>query len=309
MAKRKNLRARLAPRLIWVAKHAPPSLLMAGRPLLAASLGAVPGWRAQVEDGMQRALGPNGYSAQHVRDYFRHLADLFTFSAAVYRSGMQAGSLSAVWRHDPQAQQSYQEALGKGKGALMVCPHLIGHEIMAGTATAQVPVTVLARESPDADYEAIKQEWYRALGLEVVYRPRKNSQFHGLEEMTTALRVLRKNRVLALTPDLVQRPGSGIPVRLFGGSVDLPAGPFFLAVRTGAPLLPSFFHEENRRYLLWTHPPLALPGSGDRDADIAAVAQAWTDLFEAFLRKHPDMWQFWLDKRWYGWLKDKDKER
>ncbi|HEU4754197.1 MAG TPA: lysophospholipid acyltransferase family protein, partial [Armatimonadota bacterium] len=120
-------------------------------------------------------------------------------------------------------------------------------------------------------------------------------------EMTAALRALRKNRVLALTPDLLQKPGRGIPVRLFGRQAELPAGPFFLATRTGAPLLPSFFHREAGRYRLWTHEPLSASGE-DHDAAMREMAQRWAALFEAFVREHPDMWQFWLDKRWSAWL-------
>ena len=36
--------------------------------------------------------------------------------------------------------------------------------------------------------------------------------------------------------------------------------------------------------------------------DIAGAAQEWADRFERFVRAHPDMWQFWLDKRWRRWL-------
>lgn len=300
--KKKTLRARLAPPLVRLAERAPTGVLLSLRPALALGLGAIPGWRKRVRSSLLAALGRDSFREEQVTEYFRHLSDLFVFSAAVYRSGVHTGALAALWEHDPEGRRIFAEALVGGKGALMVCPHLIGHEIMAGTITREVPLTVLVRESPDADYEAIKQRWYTALGLEVVYRPRKGSQFQGLEEMTTALRVLRKNRVLAMTPDLVQRPGSGIPVRFFGRTVELPPGAFFLALRTGAPLLPCFFQVENGRYRLWTHAPLEPPNTGDRDADVAAIAQAWTDLFEAHLRRHPDMWQFWLDKRWAAWL-------
>lgn len=302
MKKKTTLRARLAPPLVRLAERAPTGALLALRPALALALGSIPGWRKRVRASILAALGPDNFREQLVTDYFRHLSDLFVFSAAVYRAGVQTGALAALWEHDPEGRHIFAEALAGGKGALMVCPHLIGHEIMAGTITREVPLTVLVRESPDAGYEAIKQRWYAALGLEVVYRPRKGGQFQGLEEMTTALRVLRKNRVLAMTPDLVQKPGSGVPVQFFGRTVELPAGAFFLAVRTGAPLLPCFFQVENGHYRLWTHPPLALPSSGDRDADVAALAQAWASLFEAHLRRHPDMWQFWLDKRWAAWL-------
>jgi KDO2-lipid IV(A) lauroyltransferase len=251
---------------------------------------------------MAAALGPDGYEERHVRDYFRHLADLAAFTAAVYRSGVRGAGLEGQWVHDEVSKGLYQELLAGGKGLVMVCPHLIGHEIMVGTAPQEVPVTVLVRKSPDPEYEAIKQHWYRSLGVEVAYRPQKGSQLQGLAEMTTALRVLRKNRVLGITPDLVQKPGTGVPVTLFGRTVDLPAGAFFLAARTGAPLLPTFFHKEGDRYRLWAHPALYGDRSTDRDAAVAELAQRWATLFEEFVRAHPDMWQFWLDKRWFKWL-------
>jgi lauroyl/myristoyl acyltransferase len=120
--------------------------------------------------------------------------------------------------------------------------------------------------------------------------------------MMSALRVLRKNRALTITPDLLRAPGTGVPVRLFGRSAEIPAGPFFLAARTGAPLLPAFFHYEDGRYRLWGHPPMEVPPMDAGEHVVLEAAQAWTDLFEAFVREHPDMWQFWLDKRWTQWL-------
>jgi KDO2-lipid IV(A) lauroyltransferase len=262
------------------------------------ALSNVPGWRDRVRSAMAAALGPDGFERRHVDQYFRHLADLFAFSAAVYRSGIQSAGLESQWLHDPSSSERYRQALAGGKGALMVCPHLIGHEIMAGSATAELPITVLVRKSPEPEYEAIKQRWYAAVGVEVAYRPQKGSALQGLGEMTAALRVLRKNRILAITPDLVQKAGTGIPVQLFGRTIELPAGAFFLAVRTGAPLLPSFFHREGDRYRLWTHDPLPIAGHLERDAAVADAAQRWATLFEEFVREHPDMWQFWLDKRW-----------
>lgn len=301
---RPQSRARLLPRLAAVAPVVPAGLVFAARPALAAVLGSVPGWRAAVERGMAAALGANGYEQRHVEAYFRHLADLIAFSLAVYRRGIQRAGLDPFLVHDPASLERYRKALAAGRGALMVCPHLIGHEIMAGSIGRELPLTVLVRPSPDPAYEALKRRWYAALGVEVVHRPGRDAPRGALAEMTAALRALRRNRVLALTPDLVQPPGKGVSVRLFGKPVELPAGPFFLAVRTGAPLLPSFFHEEGGRYRLWTHEPLPVPESGgvDRREPVRELAQQWAARFEEFLRRHPDMWQFWLDKRWAAWL-------
>jgi lauroyl/myristoyl acyltransferase len=302
---RKNLRTALLPRLVALTRVAPTPTLLALRPALAGALGAVPGWRAQVAGNMAAALGPDGFRREDVRAYFRHVADLFVYSAAVYRSGVSDTALNGQWEYDPTSRQYYEEALELGKGVVMVSPHLVCHEIMAGvSAGTGLPVTALVRKAPDPDYEGIKQRWYAALGVEVVYRPPKGSPTQGLGEMTAALRVLRKNRVLAITPDLIQKPGSGIRVALFGREAELPAGAFFLSARTGAPILPSFFHHEAGRYRLWTHPPLRVDAGSDLNAGISEGAQQWAALFEAFVREHPDMWQFWLDKRWTRWLRN-----
>jgi lauroyl/myristoyl acyltransferase len=302
LSRSRNLRASLLPGLTRVTCAAPTPVLLAARPVLAWSLAHVRGWKGRVRAGMQAALGPGGFEERHVRDYFSHLADLVAYSAAVYRSGIHGARLEREWVHDPASRDRYRAALAEGKGALMVCPHLIGHEVMAGSATVEFPLTVLVRKSPEPAYEALKQRWYAAMGAEVVYRPQKGSPHEGLAEITSALRVLRKNRVLALTPDLLRKPGTGIRVRLFNRDADLPAGAFFLAARTGAPLMPTFFHKEAGLYRLWTHEPLRADPGVEQERAVAALAQRWTTLFEAFVREHPDMWQFWLDKRWSRWL-------
>jgi lauroyl/myristoyl acyltransferase len=263
-------------------------------------LGRAPGLRNRVQTAMAAALGPEGYTRDHVDAYFRHLADLAVFSAEAFRSGIHA---TAVERYRIDALlDPYHRALQQGRGALMVCPHLVGHELLAGATSAKLPVTFLVRRSPNPEYEALKSRWYAALGVEVVYRPQRGADAGGLTEMRAAVRALRANRVLALTPDLLRRPGTGVRVRLFGRDVDLPGGAFYLAVRVGAPLFCSFFQEEGGHYRAWTDEPMAIAVTGDRDRDIAVAAQEWADRFERFVRAHPDMWQFWLDKRWRRWL-------
>jgi len=251
---------------------------------------------------MAAALGRDGFRAEHVTAYFDHLADLIVFSPAAFRWGIRAAGLGRYSGDLAAPTRPYHDALARGRGALMVSPHLIGHELAVGECTTELPVTVLVRRSSRPEYEAVKMRWYAALGLQVIHRPQRGTDDSGLGEMTTAVRVLRKNHVLALTPDLIRRPGTGVTVRLFGRPVDLPAGPFFLAVRTGAPLLSSFLWEEGGRYRGRTDGPIEIVPTGDRERDVAAVAQAWTTGFERFVREHPDMWLFWLDRRWRRWL-------
>jgi KDO2-lipid IV(A) lauroyltransferase len=43
--------------------------------------------------------------------------------------------------------------------------------------------------------------------------------------------------------------------------------------------------------------PLALPDSGDRQADIAALTQQINDVLERWIRARPESW-LWVHRRW-----------
>jgi lauroyl/myristoyl acyltransferase len=49
-------------------------------------------------------------------------------------------------------------------------------------------------------------------------------------------------------------------------------------------------------------------GAADRDALILARMQAWCDLFEAHLLRHPEDWLFWLDKKWSRMLRSTERK-
>lgn len=293
----RTLRAALAPPLLGALRVVPPGLLVRSRPLLAGVLRRSP-LRSRVENSMAAALGAGGFERRHVDAYFRHLADLVCFSLIAVRRSVRAPALRERWQVMPELGDQIDAALAAGRGALVVGAHMVTHELATGSAAHRWPIATVVRRSPDARYEALKLRWYAALGVGVVHSPGKSQ---ALGEMTAVLRTLRRNHVLAITPDLLQKRGTGVPVRIFGREAELPAGAFFLAARTGAPLIPTYMHEEGG-YQLWARPVLAADGKADREAAVADLAQRWAALFEEFLRAHPDMWQFWLDKRWSNWL-------
>jgi hypothetical protein len=48
--------------------------------------------------------------------------------------------------------------------------------------------------------------------------------------------------------------------------------------------------------------PIEVDKEGDTESAVQAGMQEWCHHFERFVRRHPDMWLFWLDKRWGRWL-------
>lgn len=281
-----------------LARALPRGLILGVSPLLARALELRVG--SQLRRSMTAALG-QAPAAEVVRRYCRDLADFHTRAALVNRADLRRAGLEGLQRLDAGALSIVRQALALGKGAVLTFPHLIGYEFGLGLLSEQVPMSVLARTSPDPSYQEVKADWYAALGLQIAWRARRGAGSQSLGEVTRFLRVLKENRVLAITPDLLSGPGTGIRVRLFGREAELPAGPFFLAIRTGAPLIPAFLSYSRRRCRVVIREPLPIP-PGDRDAAIAALAQDWTGTFEEWVSDHPASWQFWLDKRWSRWL-------
>lgn len=271
--------------------------------MIAAALRTAPGWKPTVRRRMSLLLDLSGPTLDQAVDrYFSRLADLIAYSAVVSRGGVHAPALAGQWSHGFGVLDDLKGCLAPGRGALLVCPHLCGHEIMAATLCPEFPLTYLVRRSPDEAYEAIKQRWYRSLGVEIVYRASQPGGKGGLADAVAVLRSLKSGRILAMTPDLPQRESTGVPVRFFGRPLHVPGGAFYFSLRTGAPLAAAFFHHDGSRYDLRMELIPASPIAGSGPEAIAALAQAWVDRFEGFLREHPEMWQFWLDKRWGRWI-------
>lgn len=94
---------------------------------------------------------------------------------------------------------------------------------------------------------------------------------------------LRRGRTLALPSDRDLK-GNGIPVTFFGEETTLPAGPFVLAKRAGAPVIPvATYFRPGRGHHFIVRPALE-PGP------VEAMAQALATQFEAFIRAQPTQW-------------------
>ncbi len=112
-----------------------------------------------------------------------------------------------------------------------------------------------------------------------------------------ALRELRAGGMVTLLADR-DLGGGGICTTLLGRRVRLPRGPWELARRSGATVLPLFFSRRGTYdQTVWFHEPFTVPSGGDREEAIGAAAQHWADLFGAHLRRDPGQWtvleDFW----------------
>lgn len=96
---------------------------------------------------------------------------------------------------------------------------------------------------------------------------------------------------------LDQKMNDGIPALLFGRTAMTAPALAHLALRFRCPVMPARAERLGpARFRIVVEPPLPLPASGDRHADIAALTQAVNDTLERWIRDRPAEW-LWLHRR------------
>ncbi len=100
--------------------------------------------------------------------------------------------------------------------------------------------------------------------------------------------VLRRREILVLLVDWGYRP-DGVPVRLFDAWTTLPAGPAFLAGKTGATILPiTIRRRDDGRYHVEGDPPIRVASTSDRD--VATATQQLAHWLERTIAAAPEQW-------------------
>ena len=112
-----------------------------------------------------------------------------------------------------------------------------------------------------------------------------------------ALRELRNGGLVALVVDR-DLAGNGVCAELLGRRVLLPRGPWELARRTGATVIPLFAtRRRDDHQTVWLEEPFTVAAGGDREEAVGAAAQRWADRFGEHLRRDPAQWtvleSFW----------------
>ncbi len=111
----------------------------------------------------------------------------------------------------------------------------------------------------------------------------------GAEGARAALAHLKRGGPLGMLLD--QKMNDGIEARLFGERAMTAPALAQLALRYRCPVIPGrAMRLGPARYRFEAEPPLILPDSGDRGADVAALTQAVNDTLERWIRERPAEW-------------------
>jgi phosphatidylinositol dimannoside acyltransferase len=204
------------------------------------------------------------------REYGRTTADFF------WANGMDDAQVRR--RSSVTGIEHVHEARLQGRGGVIALSHYGNWDMGALAAIArEVPLTtVMAPLGPRPFTDLVV--WARQRNQLEVHTPRNAAR--------ALLRALRQNRCVGLMSDI---PGAGptVDVEYCGGMVPFSTVPAWLAMRTGAPLLPAeCTRHRGGRFEVVLHPPVEVAaGDGER-----AVMQRVARVLERAVRERPAQW-------------------
>ena len=273
-----------------------PQLLAAGYSASARLLRAAPaGWRHAaaspggaawfVLSGAQRKAALDNYAAalgvdRSDPEVARVARRAFQNYGRMLMDFILLGSLTPqelVARITIDGRDHLDEALSRGRGAIMAVPHM-GSWDMAGSYAGAVGyrIAAVADRFPGSLNDAVVKTRQR-FGLNVITL--------GRSAVRSIMDALASNSIVALLCDLEQGPG--VPVKFFGRTAIVPGGPAAIAIKTGAPLMPACQYATSPgRYHIHLDAPLAMSAGDTKEG----VMQRVIDRFGDFIKERPDQW-------------------
>jgi phosphatidylinositol dimannoside acyltransferase len=184
-----------------------------------------------------------------------------------------------------------EESLARGVGPMLVLSHLGSWEWCAYwlTRVRKVPVTaVVERVEPPALFDWFV-EFRERIGMEIVPL--------GPDAGRSIVKAIKQAHVIALLCDR-DIGGGGTEVTFFGETTTLPSGPAVLALRTGAPLIPTGVYDQGGgHHHAILRPPIPVERRGSFRDDVARITQAMAYDLEGLIRRAPEQWHL-LQPNW-----------
>jgi KDO2-lipid IV(A) lauroyltransferase len=185
------------------------------------------------------------------------------------------------WEHVAHAYE-------QGKGVVLASAHLgpvsfVGQMVLAHGYPVALPVEIATSE-----FQRSVNRARGGAGLQLI----RTDSALGI------FRFLREGKVLGILADRAVT-GVGETVEFFGREALLPSAAVVLSLRTGAPLVPSFAGRSDGVLTASFEPPLEIPNTGDRDADVREGVQRFARVLERYVRSAPEQWTVFEDF-WHG---------
>ena len=252
---------------------------------LARLVGPVLGVSAQARRNLLSALPET--PAAEVERIIRGMWDNLGRVAAEYPHLRRIRVFGGDGRVATSGLEHVERAIASGRRMILFSGHLANWEI-AALAAAQYGIDI-AQVYRTANNPLVDRMILRCRGAQGEFIPKEAVG-------RRAVAALRRGAHLTILAD--QKLNEGIAVPFFGRPAMTAPALALLALRFGCDVLPARVERlGGARFRLTIEPPLPLPDTGTRAADVAQLMAAVNATLERWIRERPDQW-FWVHRRW-----------
>lgn len=252
-----------------------------------------PGWRAitksEIPASFPEPPGPQAIShlsLRGARQYFQAQLEVFAYPCL---TPTEMGKYCPI-----NGRQNLDAALHEGRGVLILLSHLGANQmIMPALGFQGYPIHQISRPAQADNDEYVGRRLspclLKVINLQRAYEEALPAQHIDVTRgLRPVFRQLKANGIVAVAGD--GRYGSDwTPHRFLGRPATFSPGPWLIAHRTGAPMLPTFVLRPDRGaiYQVIIEPPLPLPYGATAAEFLAAGLQVYTRRLEQYFYRYP----------------------
>ena len=186
--------------------------------------------------------------------------------------------------------ENYERALARHKGVLFLTGHLGAWELSAFAHSLYGhPLKVVMRPLDNPYLDRLARHYRTMHGNKAVDKDFARGLIAAMREGETVGVLMDTNMIVS----------QGVFVDFFGHKACTATGVARLALRTDAAVVPGFtiWDPVLQKYRLRFDPAVKLVRTKDREADVLANTQLFTNVLEDYIRRFPDQW-LWVHRRW-----------
>jgi KDO2-lipid IV(A) lauroyltransferase len=216
------------------------------------------------------------------RNFAKYLVDFFRFQK------IDKGYIKDKIRIENM--HYFDQAIARNKGVVVLTAHL-GNWELGGVviAVSGYPFWVVAlphKQKKVNDFFNFQRE---SKGIKVIQLGKA---------VRTCLNILKENKMIGLVGDR-DFTEKGVILDFFGKPTFFPEGPAAFSLQTGASIVPGFMiRNPDDSFTLKIEKPFESKSSGNKKNDIRNAILWYKDIFEKYIKEHPDQWyifkKFWV---------------
>lgn len=176
-------------------------------------------------------------------------------------------------------------------GAVILTAHMGSYDLGAHvfSATSHRKIVMVRAPEVEPETQAFEESWHERLRNDALHI---DFNTKASELALELLHAIQHGDLVAIQGDRVTPGLSAIPATLFGKPVQIPSGPFALAMAARVPVFPLFILRAGRRhYRLVTCAPIHVERrSRQRDDDLRAAAEQWSKELENVIANGWHQW-------------------